>query len=168
MHQLGHSRAHSMQEVQFSSISAITPRLRGGSSGSTSGYCSVTDRRASVRAVTFSPSTSPLPGSPTLHLPSVNRTLADRYPPVSRLRTLELAFQPGGDLAVAADRYQVNSLEGAGVTDLQDLLAGVVDAGVAVLFDGLDQGVRDLQLGQAGQVAGHLRGGEHHHPGVHR
>src|SRR5690242_4997129 len=149
MHQLGHSRAHSMQEVQFSSSSAITPRLRGGSSGCTSGYCSVTERRASVRAVTFSPSTSPLPGSPTLHLPSVNRTLADRYP-------LQLTFQLGGDLAITADRYQVNSLQGAGVTDLQDLVAGVVDAGVAVLVDGLHQRVRDLQLGQPGEVAGHL------------
>ena len=37
MHQAGHSRAHSMQTVQFSSISAITPRDRGGSSGSASG-----------------------------------------------------------------------------------------------------------------------------------
>ena len=39
MHQSGHSRAQSMQTVQFSSSSAITPRERGGSSGSTSGYC---------------------------------------------------------------------------------------------------------------------------------
>ena len=39
MHQSGHSRAHSMQTVQFSSSSAITPRERGGRSGSTSGYC---------------------------------------------------------------------------------------------------------------------------------
>ncbi len=80
MHQLGHSRAHSMQEVQFSSISAITPRLRGGNSGWTSGYCSVTERRARVFAVTFNPSTRPLPGSPTLHLPSLSRTLADLPP----------------------------------------------------------------------------------------
>ena len=41
MHQSGHSRAHSMQTVQFSSNSAITPRLRGGRSGCTSGYCRV-------------------------------------------------------------------------------------------------------------------------------
>ena len=33
MHQSGHSRAQSMQDVQFSSISAMTPRVRGGSSG---------------------------------------------------------------------------------------------------------------------------------------
>ncbi len=39
MHQSGHSRAHSMQTVQFSSNSPITPRERGGSSGRTSGYC---------------------------------------------------------------------------------------------------------------------------------
>ena len=37
MHQAGHSRAHNMHDVQFSSCSAMTPRLRGGSSGSTSG-----------------------------------------------------------------------------------------------------------------------------------
>ena len=30
MHQSGHSRAHSMHDVQFSSISAMTPRLRRG------------------------------------------------------------------------------------------------------------------------------------------
>nr|WP_285776547.1 hypothetical protein [Microtetraspora sp. NBRC 13810] len=33
MHQSGHSLAHSMQTVQFSSTRAITPRLRGGRSG---------------------------------------------------------------------------------------------------------------------------------------
>ena len=48
MHQSGHSRAHSMQTVQFSSSRAMTPRLRGGSSGFTSGYCWVTDRRLIV------------------------------------------------------------------------------------------------------------------------
>ena len=32
MHHAGHSRAQSMHEVQFSSISAMTPRVRGGSS----------------------------------------------------------------------------------------------------------------------------------------
>src|SRR5215212_8059631 len=74
MHQDGHSRAHSMQEVQFSSSNAITPRLRGGSSGWTSGYCSVTDRRASVLAVTLSPSINPLPGTPTPPPPSVEPT----------------------------------------------------------------------------------------------
>ena len=52
MHQSGHSRAQSMQTVQFSSSSAMTPRLRGGSSGFTSGYCWVTDRRVIVCSVT--------------------------------------------------------------------------------------------------------------------
>src|SRR6266511_5857304 len=65
MHQLGHSRAHSMQDVQFSSNSAITPRVRGGSSGFTSGYCAVTARCPRVFAVTRRPSTSPFPGSST-------------------------------------------------------------------------------------------------------
>jgi hypothetical protein len=37
MHQSGHSRLHSMQTVQFSSIRAMTPRVRGGSSGRTWG-----------------------------------------------------------------------------------------------------------------------------------
>ncbi len=37
MHHEGHSRAHSMHDVQFSSCSAMTPRLRGGRSGCTSG-----------------------------------------------------------------------------------------------------------------------------------
>src|SRR5688572_8294842 len=64
MHQSGHSRAHSMQTVQFSSRSAITPRLRGGRSGSTSGYCWVVDRLVIVLSVTARPWTRPLPGAP--------------------------------------------------------------------------------------------------------
>ena len=62
MHQSGHSRAQSMQTVQFSSSSAMTPRLRGGSSGLTSGYCSVTERLVIVRSVTARPLASPAPG----------------------------------------------------------------------------------------------------------
>ncbi len=61
MHQSGHSRAHSMHTVQFSSSNAITPRLRGGRSGLTSGYCRVTERRVSARNVTPRPRTSPDP-----------------------------------------------------------------------------------------------------------
>src|SRR5947207_8212624 len=61
MHQSGHSRAHSMQTVQFSSNSAITPRERGGRSGATSGYCRVVDRRVIVFSVTASPLASPRP-----------------------------------------------------------------------------------------------------------
>lgn len=64
MHQSGHSRAQSMQTVQFSVSSAITPRERGGSSGATSGYCWVVDRRVIVFNVTASPFTSPSPGMP--------------------------------------------------------------------------------------------------------
>jgi hypothetical protein len=62
MHQSGHSRAQSMQEVQFSSISAMTPRLRGGRAGLTSGYCCVTDLRSMWRRVIDNPFTSPTPG----------------------------------------------------------------------------------------------------------
>jgi hypothetical protein len=63
MHQSGHSLAHSMQTVQFSSTRAITPRERGGRSGCTSGYCRVCDRRVMVLRVTASPFASPAPGT---------------------------------------------------------------------------------------------------------
>ena len=63
MHQSGHSRAQSMQEVQFSSSSAMTQRERGGSSGLASGYCSVTDGLAIVFSVVPRPLISPMPGS---------------------------------------------------------------------------------------------------------
>ena len=53
-------------DVQFSSISAMTPRDRGGSLGSTSGYSAVCVWRVSVRAVVASPLTRPgrCPGWP--------------------------------------------------------------------------------------------------------
>src|SRR3954453_1319411 len=63
MHQSGHSRAHSMHDVQFSSSSAITPRDRGGSSGRTCGYSRVTERLVIERKVTPRPCSSPLPGT---------------------------------------------------------------------------------------------------------
>ena len=56
MHQSGHSRAHSMQEVQFSSSRAITPRVRGGRCGGASGYSAVWLGQASVFAVVAGPS----------------------------------------------------------------------------------------------------------------
>ncbi len=62
MHQSGHSRAQSMQTVQFSSSRAITPRLRGGNSGCTSGYCAVTVFFVIVRRVTARPLARPDPG----------------------------------------------------------------------------------------------------------
>ncbi len=65
MHQSGHSRAQSMQTVQFSSSSAITPRERGGRSGFASGYCWVWARRVIVFSVTASPFASPAPGCPS-------------------------------------------------------------------------------------------------------
>src|SRR3974390_3204195 len=42
MHQSGQERPHSMQTVQFSSFSAITPRARVGGSSRSCGYCTVT------------------------------------------------------------------------------------------------------------------------------
>ena len=81
MHQSGHSRAHSMQEVQFSSNSAMTPRERGGSSGCASGYCAVTDRRDMVRSVVARPCARPCPGTSTAPPPHrdqlVRRLCAD-------------------------------------------------------------------------------------------
>ena len=59
MHQSGHSRAQSMHDVQFSSVSAMTPRERGGRSGFVSGYSAVCDGRDRVRAVVASPLISP-------------------------------------------------------------------------------------------------------------
>ena len=44
MHQSGHSREHSMHTVQFSSMSAMTPRVRGARSGRSWGYICVTGR----------------------------------------------------------------------------------------------------------------------------
>lgn len=63
MHQSGHSRAQSMQTVQFSSNSPMTPRLRGGSSGWTSGYWAVCERLVIVRRVTARPLARPDPGT---------------------------------------------------------------------------------------------------------
>ena len=62
MHQSGHSRAQSMQDVQFSSSSAMTPRLRGGRCGCASGYSAVWVGLARVRAVVASPLR--MPGMP--------------------------------------------------------------------------------------------------------
>lgn len=62
MHQSGHSRAQSMQTVQFSSNSAMTPRERGGSSGCVSGYWAVTVFFVIVRRVTARPLARPAPG----------------------------------------------------------------------------------------------------------
>src|SRR5687768_1505665 len=55
MHQSGHSRAHSMQTVQFSSSSAMTPRARVGGASLTWGYCTVTAGRSIVPRVTPRP-----------------------------------------------------------------------------------------------------------------
>ena len=59
MHQSGHSRAQSMQTVQFSSLRAITPRARGVGSSFTWGYCTVTAGLSIVRNVTPRPLTRP-------------------------------------------------------------------------------------------------------------
>jgi hypothetical protein len=61
MHQSGHSREQSMQTVQFSSMRAITPRVRAGRCGLTCGYCRVAAGRVSVLKVTPRPLMSPTP-----------------------------------------------------------------------------------------------------------
>src|SRR3989440_5938577 len=61
MHQSGHSRAHSMQTVQFSSLSAMTPRERAGSGAISSGYWTVTAWETMWRMVTPRPFSSPVP-----------------------------------------------------------------------------------------------------------
>ena len=84
MHQSGHSRAQSMQTVQFSSSRAMTPRERGGNSGETSGYCWVCDRRVIVRRVIASPLASPPPGTPFAFMGLILPVLAaqrDNRPP---------------------------------------------------------------------------------------
>src|SRR5436190_5185319 len=59
MHQSGQERAHSMQTVQFSSLSAITPRARVGGSSRSCGYCTVTAGLSIVLSVTPNPVTRP-------------------------------------------------------------------------------------------------------------
>src|SRR5262249_6936311 len=59
MHQSGHWRAHSMQTVQFSSLSAMTPRARVGGASRSCGYCTVTAGLSIVLSVTPSPLTRP-------------------------------------------------------------------------------------------------------------
>src|SRR4051812_13136253 len=90
MHQSGHSRAHSMQTVQFSASRAITPRERGGRSGSTSGYCWVTDRLVIVLNVTASPLISPLPGG-FRSLSSVTRPYPARSVDIRRAHPRDLS-----------------------------------------------------------------------------
>src|SRR5439155_8508052 len=69
MHQSGHSRAHSMQTVQFSSLRAMTPRARAGGSSRSWGYCVVWLPLSIVRNVTPSPLTSPgISGTSEHHL----------------------------------------------------------------------------------------------------
>src|SRR5207253_10859080 len=60
MHQSGHERAQSMQTVQFSSLSAMTPRARGAGSSRSCGYCTVTVGFIIVRNVTPRPVSMPL------------------------------------------------------------------------------------------------------------
>src|SRR5262249_6614626 len=59
MHQSGHCRAHNMHTVQFSSLSAMTPRARVGGSSRSCGYCTVTAGFSIVLSVTPKPPTRP-------------------------------------------------------------------------------------------------------------
>src|ERR1041384_5328460 len=64
MHQSGHSRAHSMQAVQFSSWSAMTPRARAVGSSFSCGYWTVTGpppMESGLRVWTISPNVTPRP-----------------------------------------------------------------------------------------------------------
>src|ERR687896_337517 len=95
MHQSGHSRAHSMHTVQFSSNSAITPRLRGGRSGAASGYCRVIERRVIVRSVTASPLARPPPGSRAIaHHDCVQRPAAELAHPLGHPKGVNRAYHP--------------------------------------------------------------------------
>src|SRR5215210_4193478 len=76
MHQSGQLRAHSMQTVQFSSLSAMTPRARVGGASLTLGYWVVTAGRVIVLNVTPSPLSSP--GTEGISAPSSERHLEDR------------------------------------------------------------------------------------------
>ena len=100
MHQSGHSRAQSMQTVQFSSSSAITPRERGGRSGSTSGYCWVVDRLVIVLRVTASPFARPSPGMLMASHPALC-ACRTRPPPVSRPDLAECDLDAGGEHQLA-------------------------------------------------------------------
>jgi hypothetical protein len=61
MHQSGHSREQSMQTVQFSSMSAITPPGAGGQVGLDVRVLPGRGRRVMVLRVTPSPLMSPTP-----------------------------------------------------------------------------------------------------------
>src|SRR3990170_3121706 len=61
MHQSGHSRAHSMHTVQFSSLRAITPRVRGERSCLTSGYWMTELRLKRCLSNTRIPFSNPIP-----------------------------------------------------------------------------------------------------------
>src|SRR6478752_3558053 len=101
MHQSGHSRAQSMHEVQFSSVSAMTPREREGSAGDTSGYSAVWAWRVSERAVVAMPLTSPgrMPSAIASHPPSTSKgqnlpSHASRVATSGRLPPVEWPLAP--------------------------------------------------------------------------
>src|SRR5665809_20357 len=74
MHQSGHSRAHSMHTVQFSSLSAITPRVRGERSCLTSGYWMTALRLKRCLSSTAIPLSSPMPKPGLRALSSLSST----------------------------------------------------------------------------------------------
>ena len=93
MHQSGHERAHSMQTVQFSSLSAMTPRARVGGSSRSCGYCTVTAGFSIVLNVTPRPLMTPgsfgffMPSDATLKTPvSEDVEQADRDEELPRQR----------------------------------------------------------------------------------
>src|SRR4051812_47905657 len=105
MHQSGHERAHSMQTVQFSSLSAMTPRARGAGSSRSWGYCTVTAGFIIVRNVTPRPVSIPLisrfmllpPARPSLLPPAHSREWPSARRVHSAARPLEGHLQHAGD-----------------------------------------------------------------------
>src|SRR2546427_8716206 len=81
MHQSGHSREHFQQTVQFSSLRAITPRVRGGRFGFSSGYSWGMERWSMCFSVTPRPLISPDPGSPRLRRDPLARAAPGPPPP---------------------------------------------------------------------------------------
>jgi hypothetical protein len=78
-------------------------------------------------------------------------------------------FEQAGDVAVAADRDEVDAVEGPRVADRPDEVVRQPHARVAVLLELRDQRVGDGELGDvAGERARHRRARDDHHPGVDR
>src|ERR1700759_5204270 len=79
MHQSGQDRAHSMHTVQFSSLSAMTPRARGVACSFSCGYCTVTAGLNIVRNVTPRPDVMPLTCVGINFRPAISAASSERH-----------------------------------------------------------------------------------------